>query len=401
MRILMVHNEYAKSSGEEFAARAIGDLLVQRGHEVLWFWRSSARILEGSAYRKIKAFFSGIYSFGSRLEMGRLLDRDGVDLVQVQNLYPLISASVLAPCRRRGVPVVMRCPNYRLFCPSGMHVCRGAICQRCATGSQWWCALRNCEGDLLKSLGYAARNAFARATGIILDNVDVFVVASQFQKGRFVAGGIDPDRVEVVPNLVRASDARFPDEPGELVSFAGRLSPEKGIADLMAAARALPGCPFAVAGDCSAMPGVAATAPGNVAFLGFLSGARLEEFYLRTRILVLPSVWFEGFPNTAGTAMAMGKPVIASRLGALPEIVDDGVTGLLFEPGNAADLAEKIRYLWDRPELCRRMGRAARERAIREWSPDVHYSRLMEIYRKAAAISKPPRRPAPHRKTDG
>lgn len=386
MRILMVHNDYAQPSGEEYAVEAIASLLRSEGQDVLWFRRSSAEIA-GSMAGQVRAFFSGIYSFSTRCAMTDLLNREHVDVVQVQNLYPLISPAGLVPCRKRGLPVVMRCPNYRLFCPTGLHLHNGHICERCVGNKTWWCVMQNCEGRVMKSLGYALRNATAAFARLITGNVDIFLVLSEFQKRRFVQGGIEESRIEVLPNIVEPKALLDGAAVGETVAFVGRLSPEKGVDDFLAAARALPQYHFAVAGDTSGMPNAVAAAPRNVEFCGFLRGKDLDEFYARARVLVAPSVWFEGFPNTVGSAMGMGKPVIASRLGALPEIVDDGGTGLLFEPGNVGDLVEKIDHLWKRPDLCRQMGEAGHAKVEREYAPRVCYERLMAAYEKAAIVA--------------
>jgi len=366
--------------------RAIAELLTGHGHEIAWFRKSSAGL--DSVAGRVRAFFSGIYSVAARAEMAMLLDRQRVDLVQVQNLYPLISPSVLGVCRKRGLPVVMRCPNYRLFCPTGLHLWRGRICERCLYGKHWWCVARNCAHDVIKSTGYAIRSTVANVARMLVGNVDAFIVLSEFQKRRFAAGGIPAERIAVVPNVVDV--AGFPDVAGggDMVGFAGRLSPEKGVQEFMEAARALRKCRFAVAGDTADMPEVVRGAPPNVEFLGFLAGDALREFYGKARVIVLPSLWYEGFPNALGTAMGMGKPVVASRLGALPEIVDDGKTGLLAEPGNVDELAEKIDWLWQRPEVCRIMGQAAREKVAREYSPGVCYGKLMSVYEKAAASAE-------------
>jgi glycosyltransferase involved in cell wall biosynthesis len=170
---------------------------------------------------------------------------------------------------------------------------------------------------------------------------------------------------------------------GNIIAFVGRVSPEKGILSFIEAAQNFPDFQFSVAGSTNAMPTVKEMASSNAEFLGFLSGAKLEDFFKRIKIFVFPSVWFEGFPNVVARAMAYGKPVIASRIGALPEIVDDGVTGLLFEAGKTGDLVEKIQYLCNRPKLCREMGRAGLEKARREYSKEKYYERLMKIYEKA------------------
>jgi glycosyltransferase involved in cell wall biosynthesis len=385
MHVLLVHNDYGVFSGEEYAIESIERLLHDHGHTTCWYRRTSAGIGE-SLFRKADALVSGIYSFQSRRQIAAILDREAVDIVQVQNLYPFISPSVLPVCRSRGYPVVMRCPNYRLFCPNGLHMTKNQVCERCLGGREWHCVLQNCEDDRLKSFGYAARNAFARLTRMILDNVTVFVVLSEFQRQRFVAGGVPPERLAILPNIVPQVDGAVPIPRGETVAFVGRLSEEKGIRDFVAAAARLPRVPFAVAGDLKDLEGTDIPRPPNVTFHGFLSGQALEAFYAHCRIFVSPNKWFEGFPNVIAKAMAYGKPVVASRIGALPEIVAEGRTGLLFAPGNVEEMVEKIAVLWDRPETCQDMGEAGREKATAEYSRQVCYQRLIDICAQAKGL---------------
>jgi glycosyltransferase involved in cell wall biosynthesis len=277
----------------------------------------------------------------------------------------------------------MRCPNYRLFCPNGLHLSHGEFCERCLGGREYWCVLRNCERNRLKSLGYALRNASARLTRGILDNVRIFIVLSKFQKQRYISGGIEPERIEILPNMIPALSSHAGEGLGECVAFVGRASPEKGIEDFLAAARLAPDLPFVVAGATERMPHLVAQSPQNVKWLGFLKGKELDDLYLQSRMVVMPSRCFEGFPNAVTHAMIAGKPVVATRLGGMSEIVEDGVTGYLFEKGNVTELAEKLRALYQSPGLCQKMGQAGREKALAQYSPEVVYKRLMEIFSKA------------------
>ena len=131
------------------------------------------------------------------------------------------------------------------------------------------------------------------------------------------------------------------------------------------------------------MPYLVANSPKNVQWLGFLRGRDLDDAYRRSRMVVMPSLCFEGFPNVVTHAMVLEKPVIASRLGGMGEIVEDGITGLLFKPGDVEDLVHKITSLYSNADLCREMGRAGRIKAQTQYSPAVVYTRLMEIYQKA------------------
>ena len=381
LRILMVHNEYARPSGEEAAVKTLAGLLTGHGHHVRQFTKCSADVSNSLAGRA-GAFFSGVYSRRSRLELARILDEDGPwDVVQIQNVYPQISPSVFPLCRQRGIPIVMRCPNYRLFCPTGLHYTAGRICERCVGGREWECLRHNCAGDRIKSAGYALRGAFARATRLITDNTSVFLVLSEFQRSKFIANGIPADRVTIVPNCDSADSIPQGDyAPGETVAFVGRPSEEKGIRTFLAAARQLPEIPFAIAGEVPEGADWAADPPPNVRMHGFLTGAALDQFYLNTRIFIHPGVWYEGFPNVITRAMVFARPVIASNLGAIPEIVTDRETGLLFPPGDANQLAATIRSLYGDLERCRQLGEGGQAKARRAYHPDVVYARLMDLY---------------------
>jgi len=223
---------------------------------------------------------------------------------------------------------------------------------------------------------------------MIRDNVSIFVVLSEFQKARFINGGIAPERIAILPNIAPSTNVHYNPSSAHLISFVGRVSPEKGINTFLDAARQLPGLRFSVAGHTGEIPGIEELASQNVSFAGFLSGDDLYTFFAKSRILVFPSMWFEGFPNVIATAMASGKPVIASNIGAIAEIVDNGKTGLLVVPGDATDLANKIEYLWERPALCQTMGEAGLQKAKAEYSEERYYSRLMGIYDDARRMTR-------------
>jgi len=233
MKIVIVHNRYAlpgRGSGEEVAIDAISNLLTEKGHTIVPYIRSSLEV-PNIKLGRLRAFFSGIYNVNAKREMENLLDREKPDIVCVQNLFLLISPSVLVACGKANVPVVMRCPNYRLMCPSGLFMTNGAICERCAGGKEYWCVLKNCEDDIFKSLGYALRGFVANYFSLFKDNVDVFMVLTEFAKKKLIQNGFSSKQVQVISGL--ANPGRFqPDfnkNNGRYVGFVGRVSPEKGI----------------------------------------------------------------------------------------------------------------------------------------------------------------------------
>lgn len=384
MKILLIHNSYGTFSGEEAVVQDIRHLLEGQGHTVVSYIRHSEEISQ-KAFGKIRAFFGGIYNPFMQRDLRRFIEKNKPDIAHVHNLFPLISPSALVACRQAWVPVVMTVHNYRLICPNGLFMSHGEVCERCTQGREYWCLFRNCEGSFPKSLGYALRNWVARKRRFFLDHVSVFAALTEFQRKRLIKEGYPEERIVVIPNFAMAENKQL-SQNRAYVGFAGRISPEKGVQILMDVARRLPDIPFRAAGGSDSMSELLKQAPENFKFEGHLSKESLDDFYAGCRMIILPSTWFEGLPFVLIETMLRGIPVICSRIGGLPEIVEDWVTGLLFDPGNSNDLADKIRYLWGNPDICLKMGQAGREKALREYTPDRYYGKLMAAYGKAHTL---------------
>lgn len=386
MKVLYVHNEYAKPSGEEHAAGELMNLLWEHGHEVRWFTRSSAEIAN-SSYGKMKALVAGIYNPFSALKLSKVLDEFKPDIVHVQNLYPLLSSAIFAPIRKRGIPVVMRCPNYRLFCPQGLSLDpSGKICERCWGGHETNCARFNCLGSRAKSIGYAARNAYGRISENIMNGVDVFIVQSEFQKQKFIEQGIPASKLGILAGISPHIETSNPDNTGEWVSFVGRVSAEKGISEFIEAARLNHEIPFKVAGNIDSHFKMPKDLPNNIEFVGFRKGEELDEFYINSRIIVVPSKWYEGFPNVIVRGMLHHKPIITSNVGAMQSIIDHNINGLLVNPGDSKGLSEAIKDLYLDEGKCRKFGADGNQKASTLYSRDTIYNDLMDIYHKAEVI---------------
>ena len=390
MKICVVHNAYGKLSGEEVAVQNLSRYLRRKNHTVVEFFRDSASIAD-RGLAKAGALLSGIYSFAARREFSNLLDAEKPDLIHVNNLYPLISTSILDESKRRHIPTVMTLHNYRLACPTGLMMSHGEICRRCVTDGEWQCAARNCTGDIGKSVGYALRNWIANLRGVFHEKVDHFVAPSRFLKSVLVESGYPADRISVAPYILdtQPDPADFGD--GEYVGYVGRISPEKGVDTIVDAARRIPEIPFKFAGDYSRMPEVVRRAPANCTFLGAIPHAQLDEFIGEARLTVVSSVWYEVQPFALFEPMSQGKCVVTADIGSLPEFVEHDRTGMLFKAGDADDLARKVRHLWDRPERCRELGAAARAKVLREFSPETAYLKTMSAY--DAAIERAVERP--------
>ena len=389
MKILYIHNEYGKTSGEENASKEIVDLLKSHGHEVRWFKRSSEEVYFNFRGH-IKAFFTGIYNPSTPRKLAKVLDEYQPDIVQIQNIYPLLSVSLFRPLLQRNIPTVMRCPNYRLFCPTGLCIDnKGLVCEKCfGKGKETWCIRKNCLNNIFKSISYALRNCYARKSRKILDGVDIFIVQSEFQKQKFISRGISEKHIEILPGISPNIEVAQEDTLGEWVSFIGRVSSEKGIYEFLEAAKSLPEIPFKVAGNLDINFIKPALLPSNLEFVGFKKGDELNRFFSRSRIIVVPSKWYEGFPNVILRAMILKRPVISTRIGAMLSIIDDHENGLLVQPGNVAELSLAIKNLYPDIQRCKEMGESGHLKAESEYSRDEVYNKLIRIYQKAIKFNE-------------
>ena len=247
-------------------------------------------------------------------------------MVHVHNLYPLLSPSVLVACRQAGVPVVMTNHNYMLSCPIVSHLHKGRVCEKCSGGREYWCVLRNCRENLAESVAYATRSAAARKMRFFHDDVAIQIVLSDFAKRCLLHEGFAEDRVVVLPNMVEFVARPESGAGGQYAAFSGRMRQEKGVDVLLEAAARLPQIPFRLAGNGPVLDTLRAAAPSNATFMNRLGPAEMATFYQDSRFLIVPSKWFEGCPLVVSEAMSHGLPVIASRIGGLPEFVEDGVT---------------------------------------------------------------------------
>lgn len=383
MNIVQAHNHQVAHGGSAVAFRSVVDLLRAHGHDVTTVERHNGAIAGLPA--KLRAAGQSVYCAAAKAELAGILRRRDIDVAHAHSLFPLLSPSILDACAEAGVPAVLSVHDFKATCPTSQHFRDGAPCERCLGGREYWCALTNCRGSLAMSAAYALSSALIRRSRRLHERVAAYLPPSAFVARQMIKAGFPAERITVVPNMADLpGDGPATPGAGRYVAFAGRISPEKGVGTLLEAAR-ITGLPVRVAGDTGKMPHLVAQAPANVAFLGALGRERLAAFYAGARFLVVPSVCYEAFGLVAAEAMALGLPVIASRIGGLPEVVDHGVTGLLFEPGDAADLARQMRTLWDAPELAARLGHEGRRKARREYGRDACYARLMAVYRRVAA----------------
>ncbi|MGQ9873581.1 glycosyltransferase family 4 protein [Leptodesmis sp.] len=209
--------------------------------------------------------------------------------------------------------------------------------------------------------------------------MDVYIALTEFARQKFIEGGLPAEKIAIKPNFTYP-DPGPGDRSGNYVLFVGRISREKGVRTLVQAWQKLRGVPLKVVGDGPLMGEMQRARSEGLEILGWRSHDEVLALIKSARFLVFPSEWYEGFPLTIAEAFACGVPVIASRLGAMAEIVEDGRTGLLFNLGDAEDLAAKVEWAWANPDTMREMGREARQKYEQKYTAERNYQMLMEIY---------------------
>ncbi|OUN58401.1 glycosyltransferase family 4 protein [Alistipes sp. An66] len=379
MKILLVHNGYGKYSGEESVVDQMAAMWTEHGHQVVQLRMSTAGSRD-SFVGKIHGFLAGLYSPKGVREMRRILKAERPDVVNVHNLFPFISPAALFECKKAGVPVVMTVHNFRLICPTGLFMRNGKPCELCLErGNEWGCVHYNCEHSLLKSVGYAARNAVARYSGAYRKCVDRFACITDFQRQKLIQAGFDAAKMVVIPNAVVATSDYDP-VIGTYVAFSGRLSREKGVDLIVEVARRHPEITFKFAGALRD-PDIVENLPTNVTLVGYLHGEELNAFYKGAAFFVMASRWYEGFPMSILEAAQFGRPTIGPNHGGFTEIISEGDTaiGRLFVSGNVEDLERQVVALWNNPNEIVRLGEKAHDKLLREYSTEVIYQKWNDL----------------------
>jgi glycosyltransferase involved in cell wall biosynthesis len=386
MKILILHNYYQQPGGEDLVVQQEQALLEAKGHTVALL-AANNRSITGIMKRAAIALGT-VYSPYSRVKVEKEIGSFEPDLVHVHNFFPQLSPSVYYACRTAKLPVVQTLHNFRLICLNALLFRDGKPCELCVGRSVAWPGITHaCYRESYSgSAVLGAMLATHRVWGTWRMAVDAYVTLSNFARRKLVAGGVPSSRLFVKPNCLMP-DPGVRKASGNFALFVGRLSPEKGIKTLLAAWRHFRGRELKVVGDGPLRDAVEESDDPNVEFLGRQSAEVVLELMGAAAFLIFPSECYENFPRVIVEAFAKGVPVLGSRLGSAEELIEDGRTGVLFNPGDAQDLASKAEWLFAHPDELTRMSGAARMEFERKYTADRNYEQLMKIYRSAMEVS--------------
>ncbi len=380
MKILQVHNFYQQPGGEDQVYFAEFELLQRHGDVVE---QCSVHNDSLDQKRGFHIALQTIWNGDSYRRVREVISRFGPDVIHFHNTFPIISPAAYYAASAESVPVVQTVQNYRLICPAATLLREGRVCEDCVGHFVPYSGvLHSCyRGSRAASAAVASMLTAHRLMGTWRKAVESYIAPTEFVKSKLVEGGLPAHKVAVKPNFLPSDPGPGPGDGGYAL-FVGRLSSEKGLATLLRSWQELQDLPLRIAGD-GPLRGFVATqakALPNVSFLGFQERSEVIKLVKAAALLVVPSEWYEGFPMTIIEAMGCGTPVVASDIGSLSEVIEDGVNGTNFEPGNATALARKVRCLMSEPAKLLDLRHKVRKRFLSKYSAEGNYRQLRRIY---------------------
>lgn len=401
MKILFVNKFYHESGGPERVMFQEKSYLEKLNWEVIpfsmkhplnvgisysrYFVSNANYNGSNSLLNKTKMALNIFYSREAKKKMELLLNEEKPDIAHLHNIYHQISPSILPVLKKNNIPVVMTLHDFKLVCPNYTFLRDGKPCEYCYGKHFYKAIIHRCvKNSYWASLVCALEMYFHRFFRIYKEFVDVFIVLSEFSKEKMIQYGIPPEKLVLLPNYVDLPSNGSQKNLGKYVLFSGRLSEKNGIFTLIRAMEKTKEIPLVVAGEgelLSDLKGyVKEKQLNNVTFMGFLNGEKLKQTIGNSLFTVFPAICYHNCPMSILESFAFGKPVVGSNLGSIPELIEDGVDGLLFESKDVEDLTEKIGYLYRHPLLAQKMGISARKKIEEKYSKEEYYEKLLGLY---------------------
>lgn len=408
MNILLVNTFHYNRGGDCIYTFELANLLGSKRHKVVHFAMEHPFNFtsEYSGYfvpeidlaeeLKKKSFSAGvrvlkrtIYSNLAKKKLSGLLDNHRVDIAHIQNIHGHITPSIFHLLKKKNIPIVWTLHDYFLLCPNSSFYSKNRVCEACKGNKFYNVVINKCRKNSFAASFIVMFEEYIHRLLGLLKIVDYFITPSRFMRDKFIQYGFPVDKIMHIPNFININKNNETEQDGEetYILYGGRLSYEKGLKTLIRAFSLVKGTRLLIAGDGPLRQKLEEEVDENrwsrIEFTGHQNRETLLKLIRGAIFVTLPSECYENFPYTILEAFAEAKPVLGSQIGGIPELVKHRETGLLFEPGNAHDLAEKIKWLLDHPEERREMGMRARELVLEKYNPHLHYKQLIKIYKKA------------------
>ena len=397
MKVLLVNKFLYNKGGAETYTFKLGKMLSEHGHEVEYFGLENEKnIVQNSAgaYVSDMDFAAGIkknltaplriiYSREARVKIRAVLEKFSPDVVHFNNIQFHLTPSIILEVEKyrkktsKDVKMVYTAHDYQLICPShGLFDANVVVCEKCLSGNYTHCVRTKCHKNSRAKSLLATLDAYYWKLSRAYSYIDTIICPSEFLREKLNTQKRFSDKTVMIHNFIE-TERPEPTEKGDYVLEFGHLSKDKGTNTLLKVAEKMPGQRFVFAGYGKAVEDIKKLP--NAEYAGFLSGQELRTVIQKAKVSVYPSEWYENCPFSVIESQIYGTPVIASRMGGIPELVREGETGLLFEAGNAPDLEEKLRYLLYEDGVLRRYTENCKN--IDFETPESYYKKLVNIYK--------------------
>ena len=403
MKILQINKYHYIRGGSDSVYFNSGKLLVEKGHEVIYFamhFDENVTCNEAKYFAENKDFTtlslkkritnlpSFFYNKNAEKNLLDLIESEKPDIAHLHIFYGSLTSSILKILKEKNIPVVVSVHDYKFICPSYILIDgQNKVCEDCKGKNYFNTVKKKCIKNSFVFSSIFALEAYYRDFFYPLDQMfNKLIFVSKFSAE--IHNKYKPELKSITTHLYNFDPSlelkKQNSKKGDYFLYAGRISREKGIKTLLKAFSSLPNINLKIAGTGEGMEEYKNLATPNITFLGFQKGEQLREIIANASFVMVPSEWYENNPMAIIEAYSIGKPVIASNIGGIPEIVKDKTTGFLFESSNAEDLMKQIRQANEiSEEDYEVMSDNAVLYANKEFSPAVHYQQLMAIYQEA------------------
>lgn len=393
MKILMVNKFLYPNGGSETYIFRLGEQLIKMGHEVQYFgmehkgrcvgnnaeqYTKDMDFHTSSALKKLSYPFKTIYSADAKKKMAVVLNDFKPDIVHLNNFNYQLTPSIITAVREyekkagKKVKIIYTAHDYQLICPNHMLYNNGKICENCLGGKFINCTKGKCiHSSLAKSVIGTAEGYFWKMKDIY-KNIDLIICPSEFMKKKLDTNPIFADKTVALHNFIQPEETAEPAKKDGYVLYFGRFDEEKGVKLF----EKLSGIKLICAGSGNLEEYI--NALPNTENVGFKSGEELKRLIQNAVCSVYPSVWYENCPFSVMESIMLGTPVVGADIGGIPELIDDGKTGLLFEPNNAEDFENKIKAIIENPALAEEMSRNCLDKKFD--TVEEYAEKLIQIY---------------------
>lgn len=400
MKILMVNKFHYLKGGSEKYYFELAELLRKNGHEVAFFSMQNEKNIKTDSKEyfvesidlnngsKLSAL-DVIYSKKNKQKMKEALEDFKPDIVHLNNFQRQLSASIIEPIKEKNIPIVFTAHDVQAICPAIVMLDSNKnICEKCMKGKYINCTKSKCiKESMLKSVLGTIEAQYYRYRKIYKDKIDFIITPSEFYREKLIEDGISKEKIEAIHNFINIEEYNIEKKDEGYGLYFGRLSKEKGILNLMEAIKNLKDGVLYIAGEGPEKENIIKFINENklqerVRLLGFLDSCKIKQYVANSRFVVVPSIWYENCPYSILETLAIGKPIIGSKIAGIPELIDDNMSGLLYEYNNVEKLTEKMNILYENQSLANQLGENAKKIAQQKYSKEKYYNKINDIYNK-------------------